>query len=241
MPVNNRETLVPWTRLWRQLDVEARAKEPLGDDGFLRRLGDSLGMELDDGLKSLDKLLGFRCLVLCGEPGMGKSSTLAWHRPQIEGVAGTPRRKPQNTSRAHAARVPWATDCPSSTSGCLSTSSGACSWRRMPAGRAELPPPMRSRAFCDGFGGSDAAPPAGRRGSETGARHSGASSPAARGAPTVPPSTLPLPVASRMVAGVPRVGAPSTASSSTDTCSWRPQATSTASAPSGTPGIRTLP
>jgi hypothetical protein len=73
---------VPWRRLWRRLDG-GRAPDS-GEDGFLREFPDFLGIQPDDGLSELRELAHFSCLALCGEPGMGKTTTLDLERPEIE-------------------------------------------------------------------------------------------------------------------------------------------------------------
>jgi hypothetical protein len=76
------DSLVPWKRVWLPLDREV--KWSAADDGFLPDWDDILGFRSPDGPKPLDDLLDLRCLILCGEPGMGKSKTLELHRRQIE-------------------------------------------------------------------------------------------------------------------------------------------------------------
>lgn len=75
-------TLVPWERLWLPLDTEDEEKD-LGS-GFLEPWEDIFGFPSKKAPKQLLELLDLRCLVLCGEPGMGKSKALELHRPQIE-------------------------------------------------------------------------------------------------------------------------------------------------------------
>jgi hypothetical protein len=76
------DCLVPWKRLWLPLDKET--KWYAAGEGFLEDWDDIFGSRPADGPKHLDELLGLRCLILCGEPGMGKSKALELHRPQIE-------------------------------------------------------------------------------------------------------------------------------------------------------------
>jgi hypothetical protein len=73
---------VPWKRFWRRIDVNGN--DSLSGDGFLEVWRDVFGDGSHDSLKSLDELLDFECLVLCGEPGMGKSTALEQCRPQIQ-------------------------------------------------------------------------------------------------------------------------------------------------------------
>ena len=78
----NDGSLVPWERRWLPLDTEREDSE-LGT-GFLESWREELGISSQNGPKPIEELLGFRCLVLCGEPGMGKSSALEVARPLIE-------------------------------------------------------------------------------------------------------------------------------------------------------------
>lgn len=73
---------VPWKRLWLRLDTD-RIKG-LPGEGFLQDLDDIFGLRLRNGLKLLSEILDIPCLILCGEPGMGKSTALTLCRPQIE-------------------------------------------------------------------------------------------------------------------------------------------------------------
>jgi len=80
------KTLVQWKRLWRPFD--GRSKDVNDNDGFLVNSTDLIGFASPDDPKSLNELLDVRCLVLCGEPGMGKSKALEQSRPEIEKKAG---------------------------------------------------------------------------------------------------------------------------------------------------------
>ena len=75
-------TLVPWERQWLPLDTESEERSL--STGFLENWEDIFGFPSKEGPKQIPELLGLRCLVLCGEPGMGKSNVLELHRPQIE-------------------------------------------------------------------------------------------------------------------------------------------------------------
>ena len=75
-------TLVPWERLWLPLDTES--EERSSSSGYLENWEDIFGFPSKDGPKQLPELLSLRCLVLCGEPGMGKSKVLELCQPQIE-------------------------------------------------------------------------------------------------------------------------------------------------------------
>ena len=88
-------SLVPWERRWLPLDTD-REDSDLGT-GFLESWRELLGISPQDGPKRIEELLGFRCLVLCGEPGMGKSKALELHRAQIEEKA---RQKGEFYSRS---------------------------------------------------------------------------------------------------------------------------------------------
>ncbi len=79
------DTPVSWRRFWRRLD--AGLKDEFSGDGFLQNTMDFFGFRTPDSPDRLDELLDLRCLVLCGEPGMGKSTTLELHRAQIESNA----------------------------------------------------------------------------------------------------------------------------------------------------------
>jgi hypothetical protein len=52
--------------------------------GYLDDPESDLGRHYNSHLKTLDKLLDVRCLILLGEPGMGKTTTLSKSRPEIE-------------------------------------------------------------------------------------------------------------------------------------------------------------
>ena len=77
--------LVPWERRWLPLDADREGA--VQSTGFLESWEEISGVESKDGPKRLEELLRFRCLVLCGEPGMGKSKTLELHRHDIEDKA----------------------------------------------------------------------------------------------------------------------------------------------------------
>ena len=76
------ESLVPWKRLWLALDT---FREPeIVSSGFLESWEDLFGLTSEKGPKEFEELLEFRCLVLCGEPGMGKSKALELSKNAIE-------------------------------------------------------------------------------------------------------------------------------------------------------------
>lgn len=74
--------VVPWERLWRRLDTE-REDESFGD-GFLETWRDLFGFPRQGGPQVLSELLTFRCLILCGEPGIGKTVELGRIRSAID-------------------------------------------------------------------------------------------------------------------------------------------------------------
>jgi hypothetical protein len=77
--------LIAWERRWLPLGVEGEDRE--FGTGFLESWDDVFGLTSKNGLKTLPELLDLRCLVLCGEPGMGKSKELELQRTVIEGKA----------------------------------------------------------------------------------------------------------------------------------------------------------
>ena len=77
--------LVSWQRLWLPLDSQEINRRHAA--GFLESWEDVFGIRSSDGPRRLDELLGLRCLILCGEPGMGKSKALELQRHQIEQAA----------------------------------------------------------------------------------------------------------------------------------------------------------
>ncbi len=80
------EQLIPWKRFWAPLGAALN----LGDDGtgFLADPESELGKIWSPNTFCLDELHSLQCLVLCGEPGMGKTSALELARPQIIAAAG---------------------------------------------------------------------------------------------------------------------------------------------------------
>jgi hypothetical protein len=64
--------------------LDTESEERSLSTGFLENWEDIFGFPSKEGPKQLPELLGLRCLVLCGEPGMGKSKVLELHRPEIE-------------------------------------------------------------------------------------------------------------------------------------------------------------
>jgi hypothetical protein len=80
--INDEFPLIPWKRLW--LDLDAPREQEIVSSGFLESWDDLFGLKSEKGPKELEDLLEFRCLVLCGEPGIGKSKALELSKNAIE-------------------------------------------------------------------------------------------------------------------------------------------------------------
>jgi hypothetical protein len=74
--------VVPWERLWRRMDTDDDNRSL--SDGFLETWRDVFGFDRKGGPQPLSDLLGYRCLVLCGEPGIGKTVEIERFRAIIE-------------------------------------------------------------------------------------------------------------------------------------------------------------
>jgi hypothetical protein len=78
--------IIEWSRFWRQ---QGNADDFAGlSDGFLVLRDELFGSRNPDDPKELSDLLEYKCLILLGEPGMGKSKTLDLHKPFIQSRAG---------------------------------------------------------------------------------------------------------------------------------------------------------
>lgn len=80
------ETPISWRRFWEPVgDSQSNDVRP---EAFLEDPEGYLAKHRPSQLKATDALLTHRCLVLCGEPGMGKSQTLEQYRSAITLLAG---------------------------------------------------------------------------------------------------------------------------------------------------------
>jgi hypothetical protein len=77
-------TIVPWKRFWVPFGEAIHC----GPDGqnFLDDPEGDFGRHLNPNVRSLDELRDRPCLVLLGEPGMGKTSTLEAERAGLEAL-----------------------------------------------------------------------------------------------------------------------------------------------------------
>jgi hypothetical protein len=78
-----------WKRFWSHRDAQVN----LGDDGYLVDPESAYGSLLNPNVAAVDFLSTARCLVVLGEPGIGKSFTMAAARETVRQritVAGTP-------------------------------------------------------------------------------------------------------------------------------------------------------
>jgi predicted NACHT family NTPase len=73
---------IPWKRFWSPLGGTIYCGE--NGKGFLVDPEDSFGLNMNPGVFELTQLLDRQCLILLGEPGMGKSTTILSAKPEIE-------------------------------------------------------------------------------------------------------------------------------------------------------------
>lgn len=74
-----------WKRFWCRRDKSYS----LGDGGFLANPESELGRSLQPDAISLEQLDATGCLVLLGEPGIGKSTTLMGERDRLAAAGST--------------------------------------------------------------------------------------------------------------------------------------------------------
>jgi len=81
--MNSRRKHIPWKRFWCPLGAQINS-EPTG--AFLANPESEFGRDWSANTFTLEELLDRRCLVLCGEPGMGKTSVITQfiaHMPSL--------------------------------------------------------------------------------------------------------------------------------------------------------------
>lgn len=74
------DALYPWKRFWYPWDKSIS----FADDGFVFDPESEYGIVLSPDLKTLNATVDLPCLILLGEPGLGKSEALREHRDELD-------------------------------------------------------------------------------------------------------------------------------------------------------------
>jgi len=82
------QTVYPWKRFWCPWDKSIS----FADDGFVYDPESDYGSILNPELRSLDSLQELPCVILLGEPGLGKSQILREHRAALESAKDPARQ-----------------------------------------------------------------------------------------------------------------------------------------------------
>src|ERR1051326_8700101 len=75
----------PWTRFWYPWDTQVNFDQ----NGFVYDPESESGRALNPTLTTLGSMQGKQCLILLGEPGLGKSTDLREHYDQMQEKAHT--------------------------------------------------------------------------------------------------------------------------------------------------------
>lgn len=81
--------IIPWKRYWSPLGKEITS---FSDDGFFPDPDHSFGRHLNPAVLSTEQVLDRPCVVLCGQPGIGKTTVLLSARTAIESRPGADPR-----------------------------------------------------------------------------------------------------------------------------------------------------
>lgn len=81
--------ILPWKRFWCPLGATIHCG--LSGEGFLTDPEDEMGKMFNPSIREIGQLLDVPCLILCGEPGLGKTTTLETIRPSLLSRLSSPQ------------------------------------------------------------------------------------------------------------------------------------------------------
>ena len=86
MPTTGQKQLIPWKRFWCRFGGPIHVGDQV--QGFLTDPEDEFTKLYNPELFTLDQLATESCLILCGDPGIGKSTVIQQHKDQLKSSLG---------------------------------------------------------------------------------------------------------------------------------------------------------
>lgn len=86
MTANGQKPLIPWKRFWCRFGGPIHVGDQV--QGFLTDPEDEFAKLYNPELFTLDQLLAESCLILCGDPGIGKSTVIQQHEDTLNSSLG---------------------------------------------------------------------------------------------------------------------------------------------------------
>ena len=86
MPTTEQKQLIPWKRFWCRFGGPIHVGDQV--QGFLTDPEDEFTKLYNPELFTLDQLAAESCLILCGDPGIGKSTVIQQHKDTLKSSLG---------------------------------------------------------------------------------------------------------------------------------------------------------
>jgi hypothetical protein len=86
MPANGYRSMIPWKRFWCRFGGPIHVGDQV--QGFLTDPEDEFAKLYNPELFTLDQLVTEPCLILCGDPGIGKSTVIQQHKNALRSSLG---------------------------------------------------------------------------------------------------------------------------------------------------------
>src|ERR1035441_4791285 len=88
MPASIQKPIIPWKRFWCRFGDAIHIGDEHQGQGFLTDPDGDFTRFYNPHLFTFENLVHEKCLILCGDPGTGKSTALQQARPIFENALG---------------------------------------------------------------------------------------------------------------------------------------------------------